>query len=275
MQPKTHVVYLPMINQPPADPSTMMAAMLKAKAVTQHIGQEFVVFTADQQLYRVAVHIMWENQGLFNNFYLRLGGMHLLMSYVGCVGSLMAGSGIVEVLNTTFAGVSKMLTGKKFPNNVRALRMLVEELLRPVFEENPDLSTMEDLLRVLDDLSENSRTARLWTDCVIIPVFNMMRYIRAERVSDWSLHVAVVRDMVALFFAASHLNYARYGLYYLRTMEQLPDDARDCFLRGEHTMHHIPGIFNGIWSDMAIDTTFMHYGHGRSGIINVTLKPET
>ena len=218
---------------------------------------------------------MWENQGLFTNFYLFLGGMHLLMSYVGCVGSLMAGSGIVEVLNTTFAGASKMLTGKKFPNNVRALRMLVEVLLHPVFEENLNLQTMEDLLHVLDDLSNNSRTARLRTDCVIIPVFNMMRYIWAERESDWPLHVAVVRDMIPLFFAASHLNYAHYGLYYLCTMEQLPEDVCDCFLRGEHMMHHIPGIFNGVWSDMATETTFMCYGHGKSGIIGLALKPET
>ena len=83
VQPKTRVVYLPMINQPPADPSTMMAAMLRAKSVTENTGQKFVVITADQQLYRVAVHIMWENQTLFGNVYLRLGGMHLLMSYIG------------------------------------------------------------------------------------------------------------------------------------------------------------------------------------------------
>jgi hypothetical protein len=39
----------------------MIAAMMKAKAVPQHKGQEFVVFKADQQLYIVAIHIMWEN----------------------------------------------------------------------------------------------------------------------------------------------------------------------------------------------------------------------
>ena len=101
-----------------------------------------------------------------------------------------------------------------------------------------------------------------------------MKYIQAERESDWPLHVAVVRDMIPLFFAASHLNYARYGLYYLHTIEQLPREVRDHFLKGKHTMHHNPGIFNGIWSDMAIETTFMRYGHGRSGIIGLTLKPE-
>ena len=63
-----------------------------------------------------------------DNFLLRLGGMHLLISFVGCIGSLMANSGLEELLMSAFAGVSKMLAGKNFPMNVRALRMVVEEL---------------------------------------------------------------------------------------------------------------------------------------------------
>ena len=46
-------------------------------------------------------------------------------------------------------------------------------------------------------------------------------------------------------------------------------------MKGEHVMHHFPGLWNGIWSDMYIETTFMRYGHEKSGIIGVTLKPET
>ena len=40
-------------------------------------------------------------------------------------------------------------------------------------------------------------------------------------------------------------------------------------------MHHNHGVFNGIWSDMAIETTYMRYGHGQSGIICLTLRTET
>ena len=94
MRKKTHIVYLPLIDKAPADPATITSALLKAQAVTRATGQEYVIFTADQQLYKVAVHVMWENQALFSNVYLRLGGMHLLMSYVGSIGSLMAGSGM-------------------------------------------------------------------------------------------------------------------------------------------------------------------------------------
>ena len=61
LQPRTKVVYLPVINKPPSEPSTMMAAMLKAKASPKKTGQDFVLFTAYEHLYRVAVHILWYN----------------------------------------------------------------------------------------------------------------------------------------------------------------------------------------------------------------------
>lgn len=95
----------------------MKTAMLQAKVVTESTGQVFIVFTADQQLYKIAVHILWENQDIFSNFYLRLGGMHFLMSFVGIVGTLMMNTGMVEVLSAAFGGVLKMLTEKKFPEN--------------------------------------------------------------------------------------------------------------------------------------------------------------
>ena len=72
LKPKTKVLYLPLIDKPPADPSTIMKAMLNAKAVTEGTGQEFIIFTADQQLYRIAIHVFWENQALFQNFFLWL-----------------------------------------------------------------------------------------------------------------------------------------------------------------------------------------------------------
>ena len=32
-------------------------------------------------------------------------------------------------------------------------------------------------------------------------------------------------------------------------------------------MHHKAGLFNVIWSDMAIESTFMRYGHGPGGVM--------
>ena len=56
----------------------------------------------------------------------------MLMSFVGAIGMLMAETGLAHILESVFGGVEKMLTGKKFPMNMRAMRMVAEELLRDV-----------------------------------------------------------------------------------------------------------------------------------------------
>ena len=62
---------------------------------------------------------------------------------------------------------------------------------------------------------------------------------------------------------------------YIRSMEALPTEVLERFVKGEHVMRHQRGLWNGIWSDMFIETTFMCYGHAPGGIIGITLKPET
>ena len=273
-KPKTQAVYLPLIDTPPSDPDTMMTALQEAKRLTNERGQKKVVFTCDQQLYKVAVDVKWAYPNAFSDVILRLGGMYMLKSFVGAIGSLMAGSGLSKISSSTFAGVSKMLTGKKFPQNVRAMRLVSEELLRNIINRGGVMS-MEDLLAHLDAAARKSKTSKLWVDCFIKPVFLMMLYVRAERESDWPLHLVAVKRMLPYFFASGHVNYARYGLYYFRSMESLQGEELSMFMRGEHVMHHVPGLWIGIWSDMYIETTFMRYGHGPGGIIGITLKPET
>lgn len=55
----------------------------------------------------------------------------------------------------------------------------------------------------------------------------------------------------------------------------MPETVMKNFLEGDHVTRHNPGFWNGIWSDMWIETTFIRFGHGLKGIIGMTLKPET
>ena len=64
-------------------PDTMIKAMVRAQELTFDIGQRFTLLTCDQQLYRVAVQVLWSHPERFTEMYLRLGGMHALMSFVG------------------------------------------------------------------------------------------------------------------------------------------------------------------------------------------------
>lgn len=58
----------------------MKAAMVEVQRPPELTRQEWTVFTADQQLYRLAVNITWAESTRFHNFGLRLGGMHIMMS---------------------------------------------------------------------------------------------------------------------------------------------------------------------------------------------------
>ena len=79
--------------------------------------------------------------------------------------------------------------------------------------------------------------------------------------------------MMPYLFAAGHVNYAQYGLCYIKAMEKLPIAVLHPFLFGEHVVHHQEGIWNAMWIDMLIETTFMRYGKGPTELIDVTIKP--
>ena len=64
-----------------------------------------------------------------------IGGIYFLLSFIGCVRSLMAESGI---LSCAFGGVDHMFTGNKCPHNVRALRLLVEAVIQNTIHEAND-----------------------------------------------------------------------------------------------------------------------------------------
>ena len=78
------------------------------------------------------------------------GGMHLVMSFVSCIGVLMKNSGLLSWLKSAFGGEEKMLTGKKFSMNVGALCFAMLGLFRDYVGE---MKTFEDLANFLDPCS--------------------------------------------------------------------------------------------------------------------------
>ena len=190
-QPKTKAIYLPLIDMKPSDPDLMLTAMVRVQELTSQTGQTFSLLTCDQQLYRVAVNVSWDQPERFKDMYLRLGGMHALMSFAGAVGSLMAESRLSDILSEVFGGVPKMMSGKKFPQNVRALRMMAEEVVCGLFMDHHFENT-EDLMKALDQIASESRTVKLWVEILVKRVLLMMTYVMAEREGDWLLHLASI-----------------------------------------------------------------------------------
>ena len=82
-----------------------------------------------------------------------IGGIYFLLSFIGCVRSLMAESGLVDILSCAFGGVDHMFTGNKCPQNIRALRPLVETVIQnTVHKGNGDV----DMISCLESHARSS-----------------------------------------------------------------------------------------------------------------------
>ena len=159
MKIKSELIFRPLINKTPSDPSTMLTAMCDIEDASNQAGQQVTVLTCDQQLYRVIMDIIWEDPVRWKHFYPHIGGMHWLMSFVGAVGKFMKNSRSDLLMKTAFAGVKKMLLGKKIPQNVRALRIVVIELLRQLIDVN---TCRDDFKATLQELSNKSKLTEHW-----------------------------------------------------------------------------------------------------------------
>ena len=97
---KTNILYSPLINEKLFNPSTTLTAIHAVEKVTKEAGQEITILTYDQQLYRVVVNIVWTER--WSQVFPSLGAMHMLLSFIGCVGKLMGGSGLSILLRKCY-----------------------------------------------------------------------------------------------------------------------------------------------------------------------------
>ena len=195
----------------------------------------------------------------------------MLMSFIVCIGVLMRGTGLEDLLGCAFAGVPNMMNCKAWPKALQELRMVTSALLDEVHYRG---ITVVDLQAELEK-ARQLPTGRLWVDCLVIPVAIVHIFIRAERESDRLLHLHCVQQMLPYFFAAGHANYARYGAWHLLEMRGvLSAAARQMFMNGDHVCRHRSGVWNSVFSDQFGEQTYIRYGKAKGVLVGITLNPD-
>ena len=119
----------------PAEPDAMVTTIKLVKSQSKQAGQEYTVFTNDQQLFKIATQVTWYKSYNWKGFFAILGGIHTLMTFVGCIGTLIANTGPSDLLKSSFGGVEKILSGKNFLQNTTALRICVEKILQSILQD--------------------------------------------------------------------------------------------------------------------------------------------
>lgn len=99
-------------NAPPNNYDTVYRMLLSAANKCKELNQNTCTVTFAQPFYLKARDIIsssTENSNLCH-IAVRLGGFHLLMSFTGSIGYIMASSDLKELWNTTYAQNSILLT---------------------------------------------------------------------------------------------------------------------------------------------------------------------
>lgn len=133
-----------------------------------------------------------------------------------------------------------------------------------VFTSEDTASAMQKLQETVSnfkgELSQRSRTAKLWFQ-FMYRMETVRLFIRAEHLSDWSLHEYAAARMLNLFAASGHFSYAKSGRLYVQMVQDLPDSHP--WLYDQFANHGLQSVrrsdrqWAGIWTDLVIEQLLM------------------
>ena len=181
------MVFAPLFDAPPAHPDTVMTTLVYLKKTSKTFGLQYAHISVDLQLYQISCLVQWSDPYRWKSLVLHPGIMHMLMSFLGCIGTLMKVSGVDVLLTAAFGGLAGIITGKSWPNALRAYRLITTVLLEDFFQSGA--KTYQELSEYLEAVRDHP-IGRLWVDCLIKPTLLALQLLRAQRDGDF-LHQQV------------------------------------------------------------------------------------
>lgn len=148
--PSSDIRMLPIIDLNPNDMSCIYSTLLFIERQSKHLNLETACVTFDQPLWLKAVEIVMTKE---MNVVCRLGAFHVIMSFLGSIGKIMEGSGLVEALQCCYGpnAVTHMISGKAVDRAIRG-HFLTESALFVLFLKN-QLMSHEGNEVILSDLT--------------------------------------------------------------------------------------------------------------------------
>jgi len=141
------ITMFPIIDQKPNEFSTIYSTLTYVNQQAKRLSVQTPCITFDHPLWIKAIDIVHCEK---LNIVCRLGPFHMLMSFLGSIGKVMSGSGLVEALQCCYGTntISHMLSGKAVKRAVRghwlidsALKIILFEKLMISSAEGPNISS--------------------------------------------------------------------------------------------------------------------------------------
>ncbi len=131
----TTVGFMPIINAPAHEPSTMWTVLLRCLKVSEKINPGCsTVLTVDQQLYCKAKELQWANQEFLAPVVIKLGSFHIAHNFMRVIGQHMTDSGITDVWRDSSvfgeATADNIIAAKSYNRSIRAHKLTYDALFR-------------------------------------------------------------------------------------------------------------------------------------------------
>ena len=188
---KTLVVFGPLLDAPPAHPDTVLTTLIYLEKTLNTFGMQYEHLSVDLQLYQKSCLVQWSDPCRWKSLVLHPGMMHTLMSFLGCIGTLMKASGVDVLLTAAFGGVAwhhhrqVMHCG----HTVSITTVLLQDFFQSGAKTYQELSEYWEAVR-------EHPVGRLWVDCLIKPTLLALQLLRAQRDGDFLLQQVSLEAMM-------------------------------------------------------------------------------
>ena len=165
-------------RQEAAHPDTVMTTLVYLENTSKNFGMQYAHISVDLQLYQISCLVQWSDSCRWKSLVLHPGIMHTLMSFIGCIGTLVKASGVAVLITAAFGGLAGIITGKSWHNALRAYRLITTVLLQDCFQSGA--KTYQELSEYLEAVRDHP-VGRLWVDFPIKPTLLALQVLRAQR----------------------------------------------------------------------------------------------
>ncbi|KAG1660989.1 putative ATP-dependent RNA helicase DDX46 [Nymphon striatum] len=128
------VGYLPTINAPATELSTVQELLSQSVFIQQHLSLDKIAVIMDQALYAKAAEVAWKHKLRFESLLLMMGNFHIICNMLSIIGKLFRDAGLrdlaVESGVIAEGSIDKVLDGKQYNRGVRLHKLTYEALMR-------------------------------------------------------------------------------------------------------------------------------------------------
>lgn len=223
------------------------------------------VITADQPLFALAKQIQWHwpDQYGEDKVVIMFGGLHIEMTALKSIGSLLEDSGWTSALveaDIASAGTADSFLSASSVTKTRQAHQITAcslyKLLKEAYDNYEEQTTDEHVLTFenwRNSREQQSPQFQFW--CMVLQMeLIIMTLVRSFREADFKLYKESLYELMPYLFANNNVKYARWLSVHLRDMlclaDQHPEVARQ-FHGGNFVVHKSDRNFSAVAIDQA------------------------